>query len=428
MRGKRCSFVATAAIALALAIAGSAVAADSPARKLFADGNDLLSAGKPREAAARFEAGLKIDPGNVLAHFYLGEAYNAQKLTEPALKAYYQSLALDPYSWVAAQAKRRVEDLWASQATAVPPNPVVAPAVAPAVAPGVATAHAPVPAPAAAPAPAPAVATALAPAPAVAPVVMLGESTAIAEMTRGNQDYDARNWAGAETHYAKFIESVPDESRSWARLCHSLVMQEKFAQAVETCQLAARVASGEASVFQNVGYSLYRIGRTEDSITWYERAIEMQPDYAAAYRGVATSQFASRSWSDAEIAYKKVVALEPGDQAAWHALGYAAGQQGRRADAIGYYQKALDLGGDNPDVQKELGWQLFLQGRIADAETALAEANRLNPQDANTLVQLGVVKERMGKNAAALDAWNRAAELDPNGESGSLARKNLAGR
>jgi hypothetical protein len=43
-------------------------------------------------------------------------------------------------------------------------------------------------------------------------------------------------------------------------------------------------------------------------------------------------------------------------------------------------------------------------------------------------VQLGVVKERMGKNAAALDAWRRAAALDPDGESGSIARQNLAGR
>jgi hypothetical protein len=62
---------------VALLAAGTAVTADSPGREMFADGFVLLKAGKPKEAAVKFESGLKLDPNNALAYFYLGEAYSA---------------------------------------------------------------------------------------------------------------------------------------------------------------------------------------------------------------------------------------------------------------------------------------------------------------------------------------------------------------
>lgn len=86
-------------------------AVNSAAQRMFSDGYELLKAGKAKEASAKFESGLRLDPKNALAYFYLGEAYNAQSKADQARKAYYQSLAIDPNSSVAAKAQERVAGL-----------------------------------------------------------------------------------------------------------------------------------------------------------------------------------------------------------------------------------------------------------------------------------------------------------------------------
>lgn len=95
-------------------------AANVAAQKLFADGYELLKAGEAKQASAKFESGLKLDPKNALAYFYLGEAYNVQNERDKARKAYQQSLAIDPNSRVAADARQRVADLLGRSIGATP--------------------------------------------------------------------------------------------------------------------------------------------------------------------------------------------------------------------------------------------------------------------------------------------------------------------
>ncbi|MGO8973829.1 MAG: TonB family protein [Steroidobacteraceae bacterium] len=118
----------------------SASSPAEPSQTSFADGYDLLQSGKAAEAAAKFETGLKADPDNVLAHYYLGEAYAALQRNADARDQFRKSLKLDPSSSVAAQARERLAKLPAPAAVAtvetedvnyVPPIGKVVPAIKP---------------------------------------------------------------------------------------------------------------------------------------------------------------------------------------------------------------------------------------------------------------------------------------------------------
>jgi formylglycine-generating enzyme required for sulfatase activity len=95
------------------------------ALQLFSQGFELLKAGKPAEAATKFEAGLMADPKNALGHFYLGEAYFEQKLPDKAKLHYQKSLKLDSASSVAALAKQRLDELASGGGTMAPAAPTV---------------------------------------------------------------------------------------------------------------------------------------------------------------------------------------------------------------------------------------------------------------------------------------------------------------
>jgi serine/threonine protein kinase/predicted Zn-dependent protease len=98
----------------------------------------------------------------------------------------------------------------------------------------------------------------------------------------------------ADVLSAKFqsqLVDIPDESTE-AR------MKETFT----TTSLEAMKAYSEAQL-------LDAIGREEEAITAYQRAIDFDPNFARAYAGLAVSYYAIRDFANSETNYKKAIDL-----------------------------------------------------------------------------------------------------------------------
>jgi len=267
------------------------------------------------------------------------------------------------------------------------------------------------------------------PAPAPAPPIAVEPSRAgevTDEVRAGNQAYDAQNWAEAEARFARVVRIVPDAPNAWGRMCHAQVMQSKFKEAAETCKSASAYASADPSVFQNLGYTLFRLGRHVDSIEPYRKASELKPEWALPYASAGASYYALADWPRTEISYRLAVERDPGNARAWQSRGDAATALHKPADAVAHYQRAQAAGGGSPELSTLLGWAYYDMGQLKEAESAFREANRLDPKDANVLLVLGFVADRQGKPDEAREAWQRAAALGGESEAGSKARQNLA--
>ena len=108
----RCVAVFSLVTALLLvSIPLGAPADDTDPRALFAQGYYLLQNGQPSKAVEKFEQGLKIDPNNAQAHYYLGEAYLAMSRGDMAKEHYERSLLIDAHSDVADDARKRLADM-----------------------------------------------------------------------------------------------------------------------------------------------------------------------------------------------------------------------------------------------------------------------------------------------------------------------------
>jgi tetratricopeptide (TPR) repeat protein len=280
-------------------------------------------------------------------------------------------------------------------------------------APAVATAPPPPPQPAVPPP---------APPPAVEPARAGGVTD---EVRAANQAYDARNWPEAEVRYARVVSIVPDESNAWARMCHAQVMQSKFREAAETCKSASTYAA-DASVFQNLGYTLFRLGRYAESIEPYRRATQLKPEWALPYESAGASYYALGDWARTETSYRLAVERDPGNARAWQSRGDAATALRKPADAVAHYRRSQAAGGNSPELWVLLGWAYLDMGQPKEAESSFREANRLDPKDANTLLVLGLVADRQGKPDDAREAWQRASALGGDGDVGTKARQNLA--
>lgn len=118
-----------AAIA-ALAWAAALPVQAATAREDFALAFEHLKAQRFEPAAAQFEKGLKAEPKNAQAWFYLAEAQLGLQQPKKAKVAYEKSLAVDGKSPVAAQARERLKQLAAAAAPAPAAGPASASATA----------------------------------------------------------------------------------------------------------------------------------------------------------------------------------------------------------------------------------------------------------------------------------------------------------
>ena len=82
--------------------------------------------------------------------------------------------------------------------------------------------------------------------------------------------------------------------------------------------------------------------------------------------------------------------------------------------AAEYYQKAIDADPKNVPARTDLASCLFYQGDADGAIQQLQQALAIDPKDANSLFNLGIIRLQ-GKNdsSGAVDAWRKLLKLNP---------------
>jgi serine/threonine-protein kinase len=161
-------------------------------------------------------------------------------------------------------------------------------------------------------------------------------------------------------------------------------------------------------------------------ITYLDRAIELDPNYALAYAeraeawtvtGDLSGQRAAaypKAVSDAE----KAVAIAPSLAEAHAALGWVrAFAEWKFAEGLSELQRAKELSPANPTTNDLLARVIVYTGRMEEAERQAREAVELDPLSAAAQFTLGRVLFYAGKLDEAYAAGRKMAELQPSAAS-----------
>ena len=124
-----------------------------------------------------------------------------------------------------------------------------------------------------------------------------------------------------------------------------LAAQPDHAQALHNLGLIAHTRGGgaPAAYHANLGAVLRDRGETEAAVASYRRALDIDPDLAAAHNGLGGALEDGGHTADAVEAYRRAVALEPDYAEAHNNLGGALAELGRLADAAAALRRAIAL-------------------------------------------------------------------------------------
>ncbi len=236
--------------------------------------------------------------------------------------------------------------------------------------------------------------------------------------------------------------NVADDAQLWTQtydreLASVFTIQDEISQAVVDVMKIKLLGDERTSLAKRhtenlEAYNAYVQGRflwnkrTEEhlmkAIEYFERAIELDPNYAQAYAGLAdvyavlpsnTSYPQEEAIPQVRQAAQKALELDDKLAEAHASLALIAEMEGRPEEAEGEYLKAIDL---NPGYAYAHYWYSNLLNRMRRREQSMEElevAFELNPLSVVILTNLACKMGTSGDTLRAEELFQRAVEIEP---------------
>jgi TolB-like protein/cytochrome c-type biogenesis protein CcmH/NrfG len=165
-------------------------------------------------------------------------------------------------------------------------------------------------------------------------------------------------------------------------------------------------------------------GVFERSNTMYEQALEIEPDYAAAWAGLADN-FIWQTYATYELppdegyplvreAANRALAIDPEFAEAYGHLGWIAmAYDGDLAAAAWHYERALELEPTNPDIIRDASSLYMRLGRIDEAIVLQEYVIARDPVYAQNLYGLGLAYFDAGRLEEAAASFHTLEALSP---------------
>ena len=177
--------------------------------------------------------------------------------------------------------------------------------------------------------------------------------------------------------------------------------------------LAHRTANErlETWAWNGLGNVYTDLGRYEEAIAAYQKAIELDPKFTWPWNNLGTVYDDLGRYEEAIAAYQKAIELDPQFTWPWNNLGTVYDDLGRYEEAIAAYQKAIELDPQFAAPWNGLGNVYYQQGRREEAIQAYQQAIELDPRNAVPYSSVARVYRRLGEQDKVAEYSAKAREL-----------------
>ncbi len=187
----------------------------------------------------------------------------------------------------------------------------------------------------------------------------------------------------------------------------------KLDEAIACYRRALEFRPQYAEAHINLGNALKGRGELDEAIACYRRALELRPDSAAAYSNLGSRAQGPGELDEAIACCRRALELRPDFAEAHNNMGIAWGDLGNSDEAIACYRRALELRPDFAEAYYNLGNVLGDRGNPDEAIACYRRALELKPDFAEAYGNLGSALKGQERRDEAITSFRRALELRP---------------
>ena len=140
------------------------------------------------------------------------------------------------------------------------------------------------------------------------------------------------------------------------------------------------------------GVQLSNAGQHDQAIAKFQEAINIIPTCYNCYNNIAFSYSQKKDWANAEAAYKKSMEVKPDDAAAYVGLAGIYFNTGKSPEAKPLVEKALQIDPSNADAHYIYGMTLVAENP-AKAKSEFEEFMKLAPTAPNAAIAKSLIAE-----------------------------------
>jgi tetratricopeptide (TPR) repeat protein len=241
--------------------------------------------------------------------------------------------------------------------------------------------------------------------------------------------WDEGDFDRAETCFRDVIEADPDRARAHANLGRLLVVVGRAKEAVRHAERAVSLAPADLSVHAALVEALAQAGRDEDAIAAAARAPigddDAKKEQLLLIRiHTASARLVIGDDAGALADARAALALGPDDVDAHVLLARALAVMHRFADATKAIMRAKELA-PAEDAIAEIA--RHIEEGLATVRHMLEEAE-IEPESAENLLQVGILRFAVGRRDDAMKAVDRAVAIDPDSADIRTARAEVLRR
>jgi tetratricopeptide (TPR) repeat protein len=224
----------------------------------------------------------------------------------------------------------------------------------------------------------------------------------------------------------RILEIYPSNQTARAYLGYALLSSGERDQAQQELRQASHSDPKNPVVLYFLGLVHRSQGYLRAAIWDFKRSLQLDPSNAAAYAQIADACTEIGQYGAAEEWYRAAVAVAPGEPGFQLLLAQFQVDVVPKAGAgLEAAEQAVALNPNNPLAQDLLGWAYYLAGDPYKARETLESSLSLDSGFARAYYHLGVVCSELGDAKTGQWAYQRAIDLDSEGEYRRKASREL---
>jgi tetratricopeptide (TPR) repeat protein len=192
-----------------------------------------------------------------------------------------------------------------------------------------------------------------------------------------------------------------------------LELEPIFEQLTGRHVLIPKAGEKTSAFWSNKGHSLDSLGRYQEAISCYNKAIEIDPRHAMAWNNKGVSLDFLGRYQEAISCYDKALEIDPLHAMAWNNKGIILHSLGRYQEAIICYDNVLEIGPQEADAWNNKSGSLHSLGRYQEAISCCDKAIEIDPRYAMAWNNKGISLHSLDRYQEAISCCDKALEIDP---------------
>ena len=177
-----------------------------------------------------------------------------------------------------------------------------------------------------------------------------------------------------------------------------------------------------ANYWSNQGGSLCALGKYDEALAYFDKALALEPRYAHAWSNKGVALYSLGRNEEALQCFENALNIDSSDAMAWGNAGNVLSTLGRHEDAIRSCDRALALEPRDPTTWNNKGNAHHALGRYEEAIACYDRAVAADPRDARGWYNKGGSLRALGRHSEAVQSYAKSLAINPHSASACYSK------